>query len=102
MAHAVLVHLELSQPQFGTESEREAIFALEDEIIAALGDLGEFDGNDFGGGECVLYMYGENADDVLKAILPVLKASPLSRNGYVIKRYGEADDRMAGQVNIQL
>lgn len=102
MTHAVLVHLELSSDQFGTEAEREALFALEDEIIAALGNLGEFDGNEFGGGECVFYIYGDNADRMLDAILPVLKASPASRGGYVVKRYGDAGDRGAGQVNIQL
>jgi hypothetical protein len=103
MAHAVIVYLKLSDDQFGHEAEREAIFELENDIAEAIeGCGGEFDGNEFGGGECTLYMYGENADNMFNAIQPVLKASALSRGGQAKKRYGEAGDPLAMEVMVPL
>ena len=103
MAHAVIVYLKLSDDQFGDEAEREAIFDLENDIAEAIEGCGaEFDGNEFGGGECTLYMYGENADRMFNAIQPVLAASTLSRGGQAKKRYGEADDPLAMEVMVPL
>ncbi len=104
MEHAVIVHLRLTDDNFGQESEREAIFALEDRLIEALEGraAGEFDGNEFGGGECTFYMYGEDADRMYNAVAPVLKSSRLSAGGYVVKRYGEAADPLAMEVKLPL
>ena len=51
--HAVIIRYSLSDEQHGTVEEREAIFALEDRLIARIDSqkLGEHDGNEFGGGE---------------------------------------------------
>ena len=55
---AVIAHLQLSDSSFGSRAERDAFFALEEHISAAIEDAiaGEFDGDLFGQGECVLYM----------------------------------------------
>ncbi len=93
--HCVKLYLKLSDTTYGTTAEREKIMEFED----ALGDAidaahaGEFDGNDFGKGECILYMYGSNADTLFEAIQPVIKANAqMAAGGYAIKRYGPPED----------
>ena len=102
MDHAVIAHLRLSDAGFGSEAEREAIFLLEDRLTTAIerARAGEFDGNEFGGGECTLYMYGPDADRLYNAIVPVLQMSPLGRGGYAIKRYGDARDPQSKEVRV--
>jgi hypothetical protein len=102
--HAVIAHLKLSDDAFGSGDEAEAMHQLSDrlaEVIEAK-SVGEFDGDEFGEGECVLYMYGPDADALFSAIEPVLRCSPLAKGGRVIKRYGEASDRAAKEVSILL
>lgn len=55
-----------------------------------------------GGGECVLYMYGPDADLLFAAVEPVLKSSALASGGWAVKRYGEASDPGANEVNVRL
>ena len=100
--HAVIIHLRLSNSSFGVSDEQEAFFALEDEVAAAIEDAqsGEFDGDEFGEGECVLYTYGPDADVLFAAIEPVLKASSLANGGYAIKRYGEAANPTAREIRV--
>ncbi len=94
MEHAVIVHIPLDDNGFGSKARRDLLFALEDQLIEAMqaADAGEFDGNDFGQGECTFFMYGPNADALYEAVEPVLKETLTARNGYAIKRYGPATD----------
>src|SRR5262249_42893101 len=59
LEQAVIVHLWLRDGGFGSPDERKAIEALEDQIELAIDEAsaGEFDGNEFGGGECVLFLH---------------------------------------------
>ena len=102
--HAVIVNLSLSDGEFGTEEERESIYGLshrlEEQIDAQR--VGEFDGDEFGEGQCTLFMYGPNADALYSAIEPILRESPLSMGGHIVKRYGEAVDPNAKEVRIDL
>jgi len=98
MSHAVIVHLKLSDLHMGTEAEREQFFELEQQLMDALGEDGEFDGNEFGGGECVFYMYGEDADLVFRKVASVLRSSPLARGGFALMRYGDVLDGDAPEV----
>ena len=102
--HAVLVHLRLSDDRFGTRQEMDAIHALSDRLEARIleAKVGEFDGDEFGEGECTLYMYGPDADALFSAIEGELRTSPLSRGAWVIKRYGAADDSTAKQIRLNL
>ena len=56
--NAVLVFLKLSDSEFGTEEERDRIHALSDELHRAIeaSNAGEFDGDEFGEGQCELFM----------------------------------------------
>jgi len=89
--HCVKLYLKLSDTNYGTTAEREKIMEFEDALgdAIAAAHAGEFDGNDFGKGECILYMYGSDADKLFEAIQPVINAHPqLTTGGYAIKRYG--------------
>ena len=74
--HAVITHLPLTGDDFGTTEEREAAHELEARIEEAVKPLGgEHDGDEFGGGEAVLYTYGPDADALFEAIQPPHRAS---------------------------
>jgi hypothetical protein len=102
MKQAVIVHLRLSDDRFGSREERDLLFDLGDLLNKVIEDaaVGEFDGDEFGQGECVLFMYGPDADRLYSVIEPVLKATPLAIGGYAIKQYGEADDLNAREVSV--
>lgn len=101
---AVLVYLKLSDDDFGGENELDKIFELSDKLEADIikNNSGEFDGNEIGEGWCTLYMYGNNADFLYSTIEETLKSSDITKGGYVIKRYGSADDDNAEEVKIDL
>ena len=101
--HAVIVHLSLGDGGFGAEDVRDAVRLLERDIEAALdgGDAGELDGDEFGGGEAILYLYGVDADDLFAAIEPLLRGSSLHPVRAVL-RYGDASDPAAHERRIEL
>jgi hypothetical protein len=101
--HAVIVHYSLSGEELGSVQEREAIFALEDRLIRAIeaADAGEFDGNEFGGGEAVLYAYGPDADALFRAMEQDLRAFP-ARPAHALLRFGGPADPGGIQRRIDL
>jgi hypothetical protein len=101
--HAVIVHLSLDGGPFGAGEARDAVRALERDIESVLegGSTGELDGDEFGGGEALLYLYGVNADGLFSAIEPSLRASSL-HPAYAILRYGDADDPQATERRIEI
>ncbi len=101
--HAVFVYLKLSDTGFGTEGERQAIHSLTHELETAISvqRAGEFDGDEFGGGVCTLYMYGPNADQLFAAVEPILRQSPLTTGAHAIKRYGPATAADAREVRVE-
>jgi hypothetical protein len=100
--HAVIVRLRLDDDGFGSGEERDRLFALQDELIAAIeaAGAGELDGDEFGEGECVLYMYGSDADRLFATVAPLLRTVPIRAGSYAIKRYGAADDLSAREVRV--
>ena len=104
MDHAVIVHLRLDDNGSGSDEKRESINELQDKLTDAIdeAEVGEFDGDEFGEGECVLFMYGTDADTLLDTIEPILRASAHAKGGFVIKRYGEASDPKAREVKVKL
>lgn len=104
MEHAVIAHLRMTESKFGSERERAEVTALADNLMHIIDEkqAGEFDGEEFGDGRCVLYMYGPDADRLFEVVEPVLKAAPLARGGFAIKRYGEASDASAVEARVNL
>jgi hypothetical protein len=101
--HAVITHLPLSDDEHGTADEREAVFAIEDRLTEAAAALGgEHDGNEFGGGEAVLYTYGPDADALLDAVRDCFRDFPIRPGAYAIKRYGRANDPNAREERMPL
>ena len=88
--HAVIIHLKLSDLNFGSFEERETAFRLEDRLESALTDVGvgEYDGHEFGSGWCQLYIYGASANAIADAILPVVRAFAPRAGSFVVKRFG--------------
>lgn len=86
--HAVMVYFPLS------EDDLDTLFDLEDALINAIDEAGagEFDGNEIGAGEAVLYMYGPDADKLFAAVEKVLRTAPMVREGYAVKRFGPPED----------
>jgi len=102
LEQAVIVHLKLYDGAFGSPEERETIYALEEQLGRAIqaNAAGEFDGVEFGEGECVLFMYGEDAKRIFRIIEPILKACPVANGGYAITRLGEARDLNAAETRV--
>ncbi len=89
------MHLSLSSPGFGTTEERDAIHKISDMLAEAImvRGIGEFDGDVFGNGECELFMYGRDANQLFAAISPILKNWEALKGGYVIRRFGPPGSR---------
>lgn len=104
MEQAVIVHLRLQEESFGSPKERDAVSDLEDQLEQAIdtASVGEFDGEEFGDKRCVLYMYGPDADLLFATVKPILRATPVARGGFAIKRYGEASDNNAAEIKVNL
>src|SRR5256885_1191374 len=100
--HCVQVVLPLSS-EHGSDQEMDAIHELTNKLADAIDEheAGDFDGDEFGGGICRLYMYGPDTDKLFDAIKGLLLASPLSKGGHAIKRYGEASEAHAKEVRVE-
>lgn len=89
---AVIAHYRLSDDQYGSRAEREAIFDAERTMSAAVDEagVGEVDGNEFGGGEAVLYAYGADAEALFKIMESTIRGLPF-RPAYVVLRKGSRE-----------
>jgi hypothetical protein len=100
--HAVIMHFPFSDDGFGTQMEREAIYALEDLLRpAVLTAGGEHDGHEFLAGEAVTFTYGPDADTLMDAIRGCLTVE-LPPGAYATKRYGPATDPNAREERVSL
>ncbi len=101
--HAVIVTYSLSDDAFGEPRERDSVRALQKRLATAIesAGVGEFDGNEFGGGEAVLFAYGPDASRLFTVMEPELRAFP-ARPAHAVLRYGEADDSTAIEHRIDL
>ena len=93
--HCVTVHLDLSEPPYGSHEDRNSVHRLSDRLAEAIAihAAGEFDGDEFGDGKCVLYMYGPDADRLFAAIMPVLKDQRRFSSGRIVRRFGPPGSR---------
>jgi hypothetical protein len=85
---AVIIHLKLSDNEFGAEGETFALYDVEDALEKAVTGAGELDGHEIGKGFFTIYTYGPNADAMLHAMLPVLTRGTIRSGSYVIVRRG--------------
>jgi hypothetical protein len=88
---AVILKLKLAFGPMGNEEERKRITELERQLENAIKQSasGDFDGDEYGGGFCTIYMYGPSAERLFASVQPKLKVFRASSGSYVIKRYGK-------------
>ena len=99
----MITHLPLSDDEFGTAEEREAVHDLESRVERAAARVGgDHDGHEFGGGEAVLYTYGPDADELFAAIGEALEGFRVRPGAYGVKRYGRADEPDAAEERVPL
>jgi hypothetical protein len=86
---AVIIQIPLSD-QFGQAEEIKSIHEIEDRIgqLLAREKVGELDGDEFGGGNCVIYLYGQDANKIFIVITPILTNWHALKGGAVVRRYG--------------
>jgi hypothetical protein len=83
----LLVVLRLSNDLMGIAAERQAIRELEHALEAAIAGrpgVGEFDGDEFGGGECTLFFAARNAQELFDLLHPILRRSAACRGAEVV------------------
>lgn len=91
--HAVIARFQLGGDGLGESDQWSQVFEAEQSMGAAVAaaGVGEVDGNEFGGGEVVIFAYGPDADALYRVMEPGLCALPF-RPAHVVLRYGEPDD----------
>ncbi|WRZ87996.1 hypothetical protein OHB54_02310 [Streptomyces sp. NBC_01007] len=101
--HAVIARYRLGYDGLGEPSQREVVRRAQSLLTEAIGqaDVGEFDGNEFGGGEVVLFAYGPDADALFAVMEPILQDLSF-RPAHVILRYGSVDDPSAAEHRVDL
>lgn len=89
----LLVVLKLSNRLMGTAQERMAIEEFADQLEAVVTEagVGEYDGDELGGGECILFFCGPDIDRLVGVLHPLLKRSPLCRGGHLVRMVADAD-----------
>ncbi|MFI8363336.1 hypothetical protein ACIGD1_24590 [Streptomyces sp. NPDC085612] len=100
--HAVIARFQLGGDDLGEPNQWSLVFEAERSIGAAVAaaGVGEVDGNEFGGGEVVIFAYGPDADALYRVMEPGLRALPF-RPAHVVLRYGEpVDDVVSKQVEL--
>lgn len=95
----LLVVLKLSNKQMGTHQERAEIEAFAEQLEAAIqaAGVGEYDGEEIGGGECTLFFCGPDIDKLLGVLRPLLKRAPLCRGGHLVRMVATADGGTVSQ-----
>ncbi|MCZ4513885.1 hypothetical protein O3Q52_38275 [Streptomyces sp. ActVer] len=93
--HAVIAYFRLARDGFGEVDQRERIYDAERamEALTEKAGVGEVDGNEFGGGEAVVYAYGPDADALFKVLEPALRSLPF-RPAHVLLRRGDNETRV--------
>lgn len=89
----LLVVLKLSNRQTGTPTEQAEIDQLGDELGELVLDsgVGEFDGEELGGGECTMFFCGPDVQALIDVLRPVLRRSPLTRGAQFVRLVETAD-----------
>ncbi|MCX5524694.1 hypothetical protein OG342_17765 [Streptomyces bobili] len=91
----MIAHFRLASDGFGDVDQRERIYEAQQlmEAVTEEAGVGEVDGNEFGGGEAVVYAYGPDADALFKVLEPTLRSLPF-RPAHVLLRHGDSETRV--------
>ncbi|QDL91471.1 hypothetical protein FDP22_06545 [Paroceanicella profunda] len=91
MDDCVKIIVPLKGGPMGSPDEIAALMAVGDRLGVFLeGDgSGEFDGDEYGEGTFVIYLYGPDADRLFAAVEPMLRAEPLVQGCRAVKCHGD-------------
>ena len=96
MEQAVIVEFQYAH------RDLDPLYELEDTLreVINTAQVGELDGHQIAldSTEVTLFMYGPDADELLRAVLPMLKDASFLTGASVTRRYGEASDPNAREV----
>ncbi len=89
----LLVVFPLAGGDLGTPDEQRRIDELGDELAEWLAEqgLGEYDGDEYGGGECTMFFCGADSQALVAALRPILRRNPLCRRGHFVRLVETAD-----------
>ncbi|MFT4843110.1 MAG: hypothetical protein ACI8UD_002290 [Planctomycetota bacterium] len=92
----LLVVLRLSNRQMGTNDERADIALLAEDLAAKVEEagLGEYDGDEYGGGECILFFCGPNEMELLGFLRSLLQHSRYARGAHFVRLIESSDGEM--------
>ena len=76
---------------FGTADQHKEIDDLQENIAQILPPNAGIDGDEYGDGECIIYIYGPSADAIFNKVQPVLKSSSFNHINVTLQ-YGLAED----------
>ena len=87
----IAVYFKLETANFGTIEEMQEIHSFAGQLAQTIeaSKTGVYDGDEFGEGECGLFMYGPDADRLFDVVYPLLSSWEKMRGGRIIKRYGQ-------------
>lgn len=91
----IAVYFPLINGEYGSESEVAEIHSFTDRLQEAISESGKgiFDGDEFGEGQCGLFMYGPDADQLLAVVLPLITSWHRAAGGQLFLRYGDRHGR---------
>ena len=71
-----------------------ALLAEQLEAAAHEAGVGEYDGDEYGGGECILFFCGPDEEAMLGVLRPLLQRSPLARGAHFVRLVESEDGEM--------
>ena len=90
----LLVVIPLSDHHMGTRPEQARIQTFADELAAAVAaaEVGEYEGDELGGGEYVLFFCGPDEERLLSVLRPLLQREEIGRSARLARLVHGADD----------
>ena len=77
---SVTIRLKLREGEHGSHGERKKIHTFTDRLDSFLRErnLGDYDGDEFGGGECLVFMYSDDPKKLYEELRPMLLDSGIA------------------------
>ncbi len=92
--HLVRLHLPLSNSGLGTPEEFDRWSELEEALDSLVEEkgVGSLDGNEIGGGEYTIWLYGPDGNRLAEVVISAAKAFGIPPGASVFLRHGDVED----------
>ncbi len=100
--HLVRLHIPLSNESFGDTEEFDRWLELEDvlDTVATRAKVGSLDGNEIGGGEYTIWLYGANGARLAEVVKTEALKFGVPAGSTLFVRHGGVEDRNAREETI--